>query len=164
RRARAPRHPHARGGPRVDPRRRLLRRARARAPRARDGDPAAAPRARARGRRRDAPRAPAPAHAHVRAHALRSTGRLRGGVRSARHGLAARADESVHLSQRGLVARVVMSGAVEPENGLSEPEVMRARAVAAGVPEEAILLDSAGVDTAATVRNTAALMRREGLG
>jgi uncharacterized SAM-binding protein YcdF (DUF218 family) len=40
---------------------------------------------------------------------------------------------------------------------------MRARAVAAGVPGEAILLDEAGIDTARTVRNTAALMRREGL-
>ncbi len=78
--------------------------------------------------------------------------------------LADRVDEAVGLYQRGLVKRLVMSGGVEPENGLEEAEVMRARAVAAGVPREAVLLDEAGVDTASTVRNTAALMRREGLG
>ena len=78
--------------------------------------------------------------------------------------LADRVDEAVHLYQRGLVKHLVMSGGVEPENGLSEAEVMRARAVAAGVPSEAVLLDEAGVDTASTVRNTARLMRREALG
>jgi uncharacterized SAM-binding protein YcdF (DUF218 family) len=78
--------------------------------------------------------------------------------------LADRVDEAVGLYQRGLVKRLVMSGGVEPENGLSEAEVMRARAEAAGVPREAVLLDEAGVDTASTVRNTARLMRREGLG
>jgi uncharacterized SAM-binding protein YcdF (DUF218 family) len=78
--------------------------------------------------------------------------------------LADRVDEAIGLYRRGLVKRVVMSGGVEPENGLSEAEVMRARAEAAGVPREAILLDEAGVDTASTVRNTSRLMRDEGLG
>jgi uncharacterized SAM-binding protein YcdF (DUF218 family) len=77
--------------------------------------------------------------------------------------LADRVDEAVSLYRRGLVRRLVMSGGVEPENGLSEPDVMRARAEAGGVPREAILLDEAGVDTAATVRNTSRLMDREGL-
>ncbi len=78
--------------------------------------------------------------------------------------LADRVDEAIGLYRRGLVKRLVMSGGVEPENGLSEAEVMRARAEAAGVPRDAVLLDEAGVDTARTVRNTARLMRREGLG
>ncbi len=77
--------------------------------------------------------------------------------------LADRVDEAVRLHREGLVDKLVMSGGVEPENGLSEAEVMRDRAVAAGVPREAVLLDEAGVDTRSTVRNTAALMRREGL-
>ncbi len=79
------------------------------------------------------------------------------------HALADRVDEAIRLYQRGLVEKLVMSGGVEPENGFSEAEVMRDRAVAAGVPREAVLLDEAGVDTARTVRNSAALMRREGL-
>jgi uncharacterized SAM-binding protein YcdF (DUF218 family) len=77
--------------------------------------------------------------------------------------LADRVDEAVRLYRDGLVDKLVMSGGVEPENGISEAEVMRDRAVAAGVPREAVLLDEAGVDTKSTVRNTAALMRREGL-
>jgi uncharacterized SAM-binding protein YcdF (DUF218 family) len=77
--------------------------------------------------------------------------------------LADRVDEAVRLYLRGRVGRVVMSGGVEPENGLSEAEVMRARAEAAGVPREAIRMDEAGVDTASTVRNTARLMRSEGM-
>jgi uncharacterized SAM-binding protein YcdF (DUF218 family) len=50
------------------------------------------------------------------------------------------------------------------ENGLSEAQVMRAHAEAAGVPSEAILVDEAGVDTAWTVRNAAERMRLEHLG
>jgi uncharacterized SAM-binding protein YcdF (DUF218 family) len=77
--------------------------------------------------------------------------------------LSDRVDEAVRLYQRGLVGRVVMSGGVEPENGLSEAEVMRARAEAKGVPPEAILVDEDGVTTAATVRNAARRMRSEGM-
>jgi uncharacterized SAM-binding protein YcdF (DUF218 family) len=76
--------------------------------------------------------------------------------------LADRVDEAVHLYKNGLTQKLVMSGGVEPENGLSEAEVMRRRATAEGVRDEDVLLDEAGVDTASTVRNSAALMRREG--
>jgi len=76
--------------------------------------------------------------------------------------LADRVDEAIRLYHRGAVRKLVMSGAVEP-NGRSEPDVMRARAEEAGVPREDILLDEAGVDTGATVRNTARLMREERL-
>jgi len=77
--------------------------------------------------------------------------------------LADRVDEAVRLYRDGRVTRIVMSGGVEAENGLSEPEVMRARAVASGVPEEAILIDEGGVDTASTVHDAATLMRQAGL-
>jgi uncharacterized SAM-binding protein YcdF (DUF218 family) len=77
--------------------------------------------------------------------------------------LADRVDEAVRLYHRGLVRCIVMSGAMDPEVGFSEPIVMRDRAEAQGVPAEAILLDEAGVDTASTVRNTARLLRAEGL-
>ncbi len=77
--------------------------------------------------------------------------------------LADRVDESIRLYQRGLVRTLLMSGAVDPGNGHSEPLVMKARAVERGVPEAAILLDEAGVDTASTVRNSARLLRAAGL-
>lgn len=72
--------------------------------------------------------------------------------------LADRVDESIRLYQRGLVRKILMSGAVDDKNGFSEPEVMKDRAVAAGVPADDIALDEMGVDTASTVRNTARLM------
>lgn len=78
--------------------------------------------------------------------------------------LSDRVDESIRLYHQGRVSRLVMSGGVEPENGFSEAEVMRDRAQKAGVPREAILLDEQGVDTAATVRNVAKLLRKEKLG
>jgi uncharacterized SAM-binding protein YcdF (DUF218 family) len=77
--------------------------------------------------------------------------------------LADRVDEAVELYRRGLASKIVMSGGVEPQNGLSEAVVMRARAVSEGVPSDDVILDEAGVDTARTVQNTAALMRHDGL-
>lgn len=77
--------------------------------------------------------------------------------------LADRVDESIRLYREGRVRKLVMSGGIEPENGQSEPAVMRARAEAAGVPREDIILDDQGKDTASTVRNTADLLEREGL-
>jgi uncharacterized SAM-binding protein YcdF (DUF218 family) len=77
--------------------------------------------------------------------------------------LSDRVDEAVRLYRRGLVACVVMSGAIDQHNGRSEPEVMRARAEAQGVPRSAIVLDEAGVDTASTARNTGRWMRAQGL-
>jgi vancomycin permeability regulator SanA len=74
--------------------------------------------------------------------------------------LADRVDEAIRLHQRGLVRRILMSGAVDAHNGFSEPEVMKDRAVAQGVPVAAIVLDEQGVDTASTVRNTARILGR----
>ena len=76
--------------------------------------------------------------------------------------LADRVDEGIRLHKRGLVRKLVMSGAIDRNNGYSEPEVMKKRSENAGVPAIDILLDEAGVDTSATVRNTAELMKREG--
>jgi len=77
--------------------------------------------------------------------------------------LSDRVDEAVRLYHAGLVGRIVMSGAIDEHNGFSEPVVMRDRAVAQGVPEEAVVLDEDGVDTAHSVRNTARIMREQGL-
>ena len=77
--------------------------------------------------------------------------------------LADRVDESIRLYHRGRVRRLVMSGGIDRGNGHSEADVMRARAEAAGVPREAILLDEQGENTASTVRNVARLLDKEGL-
>lgn len=77
--------------------------------------------------------------------------------------LADRVDESIRLYQAGRVRALVMSGGIDPGNGHSEPEVMRARAEARGVPRAAVLLDEEGVDTASTVRNVARLLDQQGL-
>ncbi len=76
--------------------------------------------------------------------------------------LADRVDEGIRLYQKGLVKKLVMSGAIDGRNGHSEPEVMKKRAVEAGVLPTDVLLDEAGIDTSSTVRNTATLMQREG--
>ena len=80
------------------------------------------------------------------------------------HALSDRVDEAILLYQEGHVRRLLMSGAIDDGNGFSEPLVMKARAVAAGVPSEAILLDEAGVDTASTVRNSARLAQAHAIG
>jgi uncharacterized SAM-binding protein YcdF (DUF218 family) len=54
--------------------------------------------------------------------------------------------EGVRLWRAKRGRNVIMSGDVDP-NGVSEPEVMKAVAVGAGVPEEAILLDESGANT-----------------
>lgn len=53
----------------------------------------------------------------------------------------------VRLYRRGLVDRIIMSGAGEDSSGYGEPVVMRKVAQAAGVPAEAIIEDPLGVDT-----------------
>lgn len=79
------------------------------------------------------------------------------------HALADRVDEAIRLYHQGAAPTLVMSGAIDEVHGGSEPAAMRDRAIAAGVPAAAIVLDEAGVDTAATVRNTADWMRARGL-
>ncbi len=68
--------------------------------------------------------------------------------------LADRVDEGVRLYKQGLAPIIVMSGALDSAHGGSEPASMRDRAIAAGVPRSAIVLDEAGVNSAATVDNT----------
>jgi len=53
----------------------------------------------------------------------------------------------VRLYRRGLVDRIIMSGAGEDSSGHGEPTVMRRVAQAAGVPAHDIIEDPFGVDT-----------------
>lgn len=70
--------------------------------------------------------------------------------------LADRVRTGCMLYAEGLAPRVLFSGG--PGDGaVDEPEAMRRYAMSRGVPEAAILKDSQGVNTEATVRNTLAL-------
>lgn len=73
-----------------------------------------------------------------------------------------RVEMGVELYRQGLVPVLIMSGGVD-STGLSEPVAMRRFAVAAGVPESAILLDEQGVSTEATATNVTALARSRGI-
>jgi vancomycin permeability regulator SanA len=68
-----------------------------------------------------------------------------------------RVEVGSELFHRGLVDRVLLSGAGENREGLDETAAMRSAALALGVPESVIDLDPHGVDTAASARNAAGL-------
>lgn len=76
--------------------------------------------------------------------------------------LADRTHTAIRLYQRGLAPVLVFSGGHGPDAPISEPEAMRRMAEAAGVPAGAIMLDEAGLNTAATVANTVGLARSHG--
>lgn len=63
----------------------------------------------------------------------------------------------VELLKGGEVDSILMSGGVGA-NGVDEARAMKARAIELGVPEDAIMTDSLGVDTDSTVRDTVALL------
>jgi len=67
----------------------------------------------------------------------------------------------VELYRRGLVGKLVVSGAVGP-SGVSEPRVMRRLAVAKGVRPQDVILDELGVNSWATVLGARRLAARRG--
>ncbi|NLE22353.1 MAG: YdcF family protein [Actinobacteria bacterium] len=68
---------------------------------------------------------------------------------------------AVDLYRDGLVDHLVVSGGVG-DSGFNEAMVMRDVAIEEGVPAERIVVDSAGVNTDATVRNTMPFFGGEG--
>ena len=74
--------------------------------------------------------------------------------------LADRVDTAVDLYDDGLVSSIIMSGGTGA-SGIDEAAAMREHALAAGVPVSAVVMDSEGVDTDSTVRNTVGLVPRE---
>lgn len=76
-------------------------------------------------------------------------------------GLRARLDRALELYRTGEVGALIVSGGLGAE-GFDEAHVMKRYLMDRGVPEQAILQDSAGVNTAATARNSAVLMREHG--
>jgi len=81
------------------------------------------------------------------------------GTPSAR--LAARLDRALELYRAGVFGTVIVSGGVGKER-YDEAQVMRDYLIAKSVPAAAIMVDSDGVTSAATARNSAALMRARG--
>jgi vancomycin permeability regulator SanA len=73
-----------------------------------------------------------------------------------------RVTTAIELYKQGLAGTIVMSGGTG-ESGYNEAEVMRDMAVARGVPASAILLDTTGVNTQATVAHTDAILDEHGL-
>lgn len=75
--------------------------------------------------------------------------------------LAARLDTAVDLYRRGLFKNILVSGGVGRE-GFDEAVVMGDYLVKRGVPRAIIVVDSLGVTTATTAKNTAALAKTHG--
>jgi uncharacterized SAM-binding protein YcdF (DUF218 family) len=72
---------------------------------------------------------------------------------------------AVDLYRRGLVGKLVMSGGVDryaDGTVVSEPQVCRRLALDCGVPDADIILDEAGTDSWATVRNARRLAESRG--
>jgi vancomycin permeability regulator SanA len=73
--------------------------------------------------------------------------------------LRARLDKTVELYQKGFFPNIIVSGGVGVE-GFDEAAVMRQYLIEQGIPAAAIYLDSAGLTTELTARNTAQLMKQ----
>jgi uncharacterized SAM-binding protein YcdF (DUF218 family) len=76
--------------------------------------------------------------------------------------LQARLGRALELYKNGWTPRILVSGGTGVE-GVPEGTAMKRWLVSQGVPETAILVDDQGIDTRATARNTAALMRAHNL-
>lgn len=77
--------------------------------------------------------------------------------------LLARLDRAAELYRQGMFKHVIVSGGTG-EEGFSEAHVMADYlAGQRGVPREVILLDEHGDNTAATAKNSAAIMKAQGL-
>lgn len=81
------------------------------------------------------------------------------GIPSSR--LKARLDMAIALHQQGLVHTIIVSGGLGRE-GFDEAAVMQHYLIAAGIAQNDIIMDSQGNNTAATARNSAAIMRKHG--
>lgn len=73
--------------------------------------------------------------------------------------LVARLDAAARAYDQGLAPLILVSGA-KGASGFDEASVMRDYLFLAGIPETAILVDSAGTNTLATARNAMRTMRR----
>jgi vancomycin permeability regulator SanA len=75
--------------------------------------------------------------------------------------LRGRVERGMELYKSGLVSKIVVSGALGKE-GHYEGTVMAAWLVAHGVPEQDVVIDNEGINTAASAKNFAALSETHG--
>ncbi len=75
---------------------------------------------------------------------------------------AARTDEAIKLYKNGWAPMIILSGAAADTSGPSNAKVMQQRAVAAGVPGEATLLDETSHNTNTNASNSVKLARSQG--
>lgn len=71
----------------------------------------------------------------------------------------ARAEEAIKLYMNGWAPRLVFAGAALDTSGPSNAAAMRKQALAAGVPDSAILLDETSADTAQNASRTFTLLQ-----
>ena len=76
--------------------------------------------------------------------------------------LADRVRTGVRLYQDRRAGRLLMTGGIDPNHGVSEPRVMRRLAVESGVPADRITLDETGRNTFASADSVTAIMRAAG--
>ena len=75
--------------------------------------------------------------------------------------LRGRVDTACELYEQGLTPILIMSGGTDID-GVNEALAMKDYAIAKGIPEQAILVDTKGMNTQATVRNTLEIIRENG--
>ncbi len=75
--------------------------------------------------------------------------------------LAARLDRCLELWRDGTVRAVIVSGGTGKE-GVPEATAMARYLIERGIPSQQVILDNEGVDTDATAKNAADLMRAQG--
>lgn len=75
--------------------------------------------------------------------------------------LKARLDTAAEWYRSGHYPTIIVSGATGTE-GIPEGTAMKNYLVASGIPEDAVVVDDAGVDTHASARNAAAILRQTG--
>ncbi|UTX51552.1 YdcF family protein [Candidatus Saccharibacteria bacterium TM7i] len=75
----------------------------------------------------------------------------------------ARVDAGVKLFNNGWARMLVFSGAAQDKSGPSNAEAMRRQAIAAGVPESAILVDEDAVNTQQNAENTQSILTEHNL-
>lgn len=73
--------------------------------------------------------------------------------------LRARVDHAIGLWQRGFAPTVIMTGGRAPGDTTSEAAVARRYAIANGVPDSAVLVESESRSTSEALRNVAALLK-----
>lgn len=78
--------------------------------------------------------------------------------------LGARLDHALDLYKRGYVSHIILTGGVGPGDTTSEAAAGKQYLVARGLPAEALLLDEHGATTWESLRDSAVLVRANGIG